>query len=84
MQANSALQSASISSPTVLDARSYYEFGPNYGVQVATAAATALMSSILPSTFLSQNGISSTETVAQWQAGVAAKFGNAASQSVLS
>ena len=69
MQAASTLQSAGISSPTVLDARSYYEFGPNYGLQVAQAQGTALMSSILPSSFLSQNGISQTETVAQWQAG---------------
>lgn len=84
MQASNTLQSAGISNPTVLDARSYYEFGPNYGVQVAQAQGSALMSNILPTSFLSANGISSTETVAQWQASVAAKIGNAASQSVLS
>ena len=80
MQAASTLQSAGISNPTVLDARSYYEFGPNYGTQVAQAQGSALMSSILPSSFLAQNGISQTETVAEWQAGVAAKVGNAATQ----
>jgi hypothetical protein len=84
MQAASTLQSAGITNPTVLDARSYYEFGPNYGTQVAQAQGSALMSSVLPSNFLSQNGISQTETVAQWQAGVAAKVGNAATQPVLS
>lgn len=84
MQAATTLQSAGIANPTVLEARSYYEFGPNYGSQVAQAQGSALMSSILPSNFLSQNGISQTETVAQWQASVAAKIGNAASQSVLS
>jgi len=84
MQAASTLQSAGISNPTVLDARSYYEFGPNYGAQVAQAQGSALMSSILPSSFLAQNGISQTETVAEWQAGVAAKVGNAATQPVLS
>ena len=84
MQAASTLQSAGISNPTVLDARSYYEFGPNYGTQVAQAQGSALMSSILPSSFLAQNGISQTETVAEWQAGVAAKVGNAATQPVLS
>ena len=83
MQANSALQADNISSPTVLDARSYYEFGPTYGAAVATAQPTALMSSILPSSFLANNGISSTETVSQWQASVANKIGNAANQSVL-
>lgn len=84
MQAASTLESAGIGDPTVLDARSYYEFGPNYGTQVAQAQGSALMSSILPSSFLSQNGISQTETVAEWQAGVAAKVGNAATQPVLS
>lgn len=84
MQASSTLQSAGISNPTVLDARGYYEFGPNYGVQVAQAQSSALMSNILPSSFLSSNGISSDETVAQWQASVAAKIGSAASQTVLS
>lgn len=83
MQANSALQADNISSPTVLDARSYYEFGPTYGAAVATAQPTALMSSILPSSFLANNGISTTETVSQWQASVANKIGNAANQSVL-
>lgn len=83
MQATQALQEAGISNPTVVDARSYYEFGPNYGVQVASAQGSMLLSSILPASFLSSNGISSTETVAQWQAGVASKIGNAANQSVL-
>lgn len=84
MQASNTLQSAGISDPTVLNARGYYEFGPNYGVQVAQAQGSALMSNILPPSFLSANGISSTETVAQWQASVAAKIGNAANQTVLS
>jgi hypothetical protein len=84
MQAVSTLQSAGISNPTVLDARSYYEFGPNYGTQVAQAQGSAVLSNILPQSFLSQNGISQTETVAQWQAGVSSKIGNAAAQQVLS
>ena len=83
MQANQTLQSAGISNPTVLDARSYYEFGPTYGVAVAQAPPGATMASLLPASFLSNNGISSTETVAQWQASVAAKVGNASGQSVL-
>ena len=41
MQANQALQSAGMSNPTVLDARSYYEFGPQYGIAVAQADPSA-------------------------------------------
>ena len=84
MQAAQTLQADNISNPTVLDTRSYYEFGPTYGAAVATASPTALMSSVVPSQYLSGNGISSTETVAQYQAAVASKIGNAAYQSVLS
>lgn len=83
-QASNTLQTAGISAPTVLDARSYYEFGPNYGVQVAQAQSSTLLSNILPASFLSSNGITSGETVAQWQASVSAKIGNAANQTVLS
>jgi hypothetical protein len=42
------------------------------------------MSSILPASFLSNNNISPSTTVAQWQASVAAKIGNAAGQTVMS
>jgi hypothetical protein len=84
MQAAQTLQTDNISNPTVLDTRSYYEFGPTYGAAVATASPTALMSSVVPSQYLSGNGISNTETVAQYQAAVASKIGNAAYQSVLS
>ena len=84
MQAAQTLQADNISNPTVLDTRSYYEFGPTYGAAVATASPTALMSSVVPSQYLSGNGISNTETVAQYQAAVASKIGNAAYQSVLS
>jgi hypothetical protein len=84
MQAATALQNAGVSNPTVLDARSYFEFGPTYGTQVATANTSATMGSVLPANFLSNNNISPSETVAQWQAGVAAKIGSAATQTVLS
>jgi hypothetical protein len=84
MQANQALQADNISNPTVMDARSYYEFGPTYGPAVATANSSTLMSSILPASFLSNNNISPSTTVAQWQASVAAKIGNAAGQAVMS
>ncbi len=84
LQANTAMENAGISNPTTLDARAYYNFGPTYGVYVAQAQPTATMSSILPASYLAGNGISSTETVAQWQAAVSAKMGTAAGQTILS
>jgi hypothetical protein len=84
MQANQTLRSYGIASPTIVDARSYYEFGPNYGLQVAQANGSELMGSILPANFLSNNNISANETVAQWQADAASKMGNAANQPIVS
>jgi hypothetical protein len=84
MQANQTLQADGISSPTVMDARSYFQFGPTYGPQVAQASPDMTMSSLLPASWLASNGISSTETVSQWQASVQSKIGNAAGQTVLS
>jgi hypothetical protein len=83
MQAEQTLQADGISNPTVADARSYYEFGPRYGGQVAIAQPNTPMSSILPASYLANNGISSTETVGQWQAGIASQIGTAANQNVL-
>lgn len=84
MQANTALTNAGVSNPTVLDARAYYNFGPTAGVAIAGAAPTDLMSTYISPAAMSGNNISATETVAQWQAAVSSKIGNAASQSVLS
>ena len=75
MQANQALTNAGISSPTVLDARAYYNFGPSVGVQLAQASQSDLMSQYVSASVLASNGITSNETVGQWQAGVTAKFG---------
>lgn len=83
LQANQTLQNLGVSNPTVLDARSYYEFGPSYGSQVASANSSTPLSSILPPSYLANNGISSTETIGQWQSGVSAIIGNAANQTVL-
>ena len=84
MQANQALQNVGIANPTVLDARSYYEFGPKYGTEVAQADPSSPLVSLVPASFLSDNKIPSMETVAQWQASVQSKIGNAANQLVLS
>ena len=83
LQANQALQNDGVSNPTVLDARGYYEFGPTYGAQVAQSPPTALLSNILPASFLSNSNISPSTTVAQWQSSVAAKIGNAATQPIV-
>ncbi|MCB8882884.1 hypothetical protein ACELLULO517_21740 [Acidisoma cellulosilytica] len=84
MQANTALASNGITNPTVLDARAYYNFGPNAGVQIAQAQGTDLMSQYISPAAMAGNNISSTETVSQWQASVSSKIGNAASQTVMS
>jgi hypothetical protein len=78
-----ALQTADISNPTVLDVRSYYNFGSKYGATVANADDSQTMSSILPGNYLSSNGIPAGETVGQWRASVSSKVGTAASQPVL-
>jgi len=80
------LQSNGISSPTALDVRGYYNFGPANGANLAQANDSQLMSSAMPSVSniaLVNNGISPSETVGQWRAGVAAKMGSAANQNVL-
>ncbi|NHN86056.1 hypothetical protein GOB93_15605 [Acetobacter musti] len=84
--AATSLQSAGIATPTALDARGYYNFGPTGGTQLAQADASTLMSDALPSvsqSTLAKNGITSTETVGEWRAAVAAKMGSAAYQPVL-
>jgi hypothetical protein len=80
------LQSNGISDPTALQVRGYYNFGPQNGAQLAQADDSQLMSSVMPSVSsqtLAANGISSTETVGQWRAGVSAKMGGAANLGVL-
>ncbi|MHB0668483.1 putative cytosolic protein (plasmid) [Roseomonas mucosa] len=80
------LQAAGISNPTVLDVRGGYNFGSGYTVKLAQAADGDLMSGVLSSYTPSQltgNGITSTTTVGQWRATVAAKMGDAAYQPVL-
>jgi len=86
MQAAQSLQSAGITDPSVLQVRGYYNFGPSNGIALATADPTQTMAAVMPTVSaatLAANGISPGETVAQWQASVAAKIGNAANQSVL-
>ena len=81
-----SLENDGISSPTVLDVRGYYNFGPQGGDAIAGAQDSDSMATVLsmysPSQ-LQQNGITPGETVGQWRSSVAAKIGNTANQSVL-
>jgi hypothetical protein len=84
MQGGQALQNDGISDPTIMQVRSYYNFGPSAGAAIAQASSSDLMSSYLSPTAMSQNLISSGETVGQWQASVTKTIGTAARQPVFS
>jgi hypothetical protein len=80
------LQANGISNPTALDVRGYYNFGPAGGAEIANATDDQPMSQVLTGvseTTLASNGISPTETVGQWRAGVTGKMGSAANAAVL-
>ncbi len=80
------LQNNGVSDPTTLDVRGYYNFGPAGGAEIANATDSQPMSQVLSgvsAATLASNGISPTETVGQWRAGVTAKIGTAATASVL-
>jgi hypothetical protein len=86
MQANTSLQNAGVANPTVVDARGYYNFGPQYGAQLAQANPDEPIANVLSgmsASSLAANGITPGETVSQWQSSVSAKIGNAANQSIL-
>jgi hypothetical protein len=85
LQGSQYLQANGVANPTVLDVRGYYNFGPAGGAAIANADPGATMASVLYNTSaatLAANGVTPGETVAQWQAGVAAKIGNASNQPV--
>lgn len=87
LQGAQYLENHGIADPTILDVRGYYNFGPQGGAQIAQAASTQTMAEVLTgfsAATLAKNGITPGETVGQWQAGVSAKIGNAATQSVRS
>lgn len=81
-----ALQATDISNPTALDVRGYYNFGPDAGTAIARASPSSPIADLVDLTpaQLKANGITPGETVGEWQAGVAAKLGTAASVPVLS
>lgn len=81
-----ALESPNIPSPTVLDVRGYYNFGPSNASAIANASDTALMSDAAPNLTDAQykaNGITPETTVGEWRATVTGKIGSTASDPVL-
>ena len=81
-----SLRTSGIANPTVLDVRSYYQFGPGYGAQIASASGNQLLSDVLSgmsAATLRANGIGDMTTVSQWRASVTNRIGATASQPVL-
>lgn len=80
------LRAAGVPNPTASDVRASYNFGSQYGAQVARADPSQDMSSILsgmsPAT-LAANGITPGLSVAAWRQSVANKMGSAANAPVL-
>jgi len=84
--AATTLENSGVANPSAVDARGYYNFGPQAGVELATADSTTAMSTVLTNMTASQlsaNGITAGETVGQWKASVAAKMGSGANASIL-
>lgn len=85
-QGATTLEGAGIANPTVLDVRSYYQFGPANAASVANAPDNQLMTTVLsglsPSA-LAANNITDATTVGQWRQTVTTTLGSAASQPVL-
>ena len=87
MQANSQLQAAGVTNPTVIQARALYNYGPTSGLELAQADPSETMTEAMPNvsaSTLAANGVQPGETVAQWNAAESAKIGNAANASILS
>jgi hypothetical protein len=81
------LQGVGITSPTILDTRALYQFGPSGGMNVELAYLqnpNTLMSSVVSAAAISANNIPATQTVGQWRASVSNSLGsNLANQVVL-
>jgi len=85
-QGAESFQSRGIDNPTVLDTRSYYQFGPQYGYRVADATDSANLRSVLAGTSeatFRANGISENMSVGEWRQTIVRQVGTAAYQTVL-
>lgn len=85
-QGAESLQAKGIDNPTVLDTRSYYQFGPKYAFDVANASDSRNLRELLPgfseATFRANN-ITPTTTVGDWRATITRQLGSSAYQTVL-
>jgi hypothetical protein len=85
-QGAQVLQDRGVTNPTVLDTRSYYQFGPRYGAAVATANETRNMREVLAGTSeatFNANRISPSMTVGEWRQTIVRQIGSGAFQTVL-
>lgn len=82
LRANSQLEAAGIPAPTVADARTWYQFGPTTGPQIAQADASTPMTTFVSAHTLQLNGLSATATVADYRASISNKIGDVATQTV--
>lgn len=77
--------SAATGSPaTIAQTWAGYVFGPTNGAKIATASSDTQLGSLLPASFLSNNGLSPASTVGQLNQNYSNRLGSAAGQSALS
>jgi len=78
-----AVSAATNKPATVGQTYAGYVFGPTNGAAIATAPDSTLLSTILPTKYLTNNNLPLTTTVGQLNANYAARLGSAANQRVL-
>lgn len=78
-----AVSAATGQPATVAQTYAGYVFGPGNGAAIAIAPNDALLSNILPASYLTNNNLPASTTVGQLNANYAARLGSAANQRVL-
>jgi hypothetical protein len=76
-----SLQSNNVPTPSVLDVRGYYNFGPSYGAALAQASPGTYMSNVVslsPDGYKNNGIIPGVTTVGSWRAAVTDKIGSSA------
>lgn len=78
-----AVSGATNQPATVVQTYAGYVFGPSNGAKIAAAGNDAPLSSIVPASYIKNNGLAPDITVGQLNANYAARLGSAANQRVL-
>ena len=78
-----AVSGATNQPATVVQTYAGYVFGPSNGAKIAAAGNDTPLSSILPASYIKNNGLAPDITVGQLNANYAARLGSAANQRVL-